>query len=252
MKTETHIKVRCRLYSHQAITLGKSLSLDADQGHYLRMVMRLHKDDHIILFNGEGGEYLAQIEHLAKNDTQCTVLAFTQVERELAVPVHIIQCANNRDKIETVLQKGTELGAASFQITSSERAQFILKGEAKIAERLTRWNKIVIEAAEQSGRTRIPQISWSPSIEQIQIQGHGYLLHPHFGDHWNDLQSCVKQQQPVTLAIGPEGGWSDLDIEKLTQLGCNPIRFGSRIMRTETAAPALLAAVQCLLMAKNL
>ncbi len=238
---------RCRIYLDQPLKTGDEATIPADQTHYLRHVMRLVSGDQIILFNGEGGEYEATVTGLSRQGGSCHIESFVDVNRELPLSVHIIQCANKSDKIETVLQKCTELGAASFQIASSERSQFKLAGK-KLDSRLARWQKIIIEAAEQSGRTSIPAVTWHRSLQETKAIGTAYALHPESALQWQQVKSgIITAGNNITLATGPEGGWSRRDLETLSGLGFSSLMFGPRIMRTETAAPAILAAIQAVL-----
>ncbi|MDX8397955.1 MAG: 16S rRNA (uracil(1498)-N(3))-methyltransferase [Mariprofundaceae bacterium] len=235
----------CRIYTNQTLISGQAISLPSDIGHYLHHVMRMHEGDSITLFNGLGGEYSASITQLGKQLADCQVESFSNISRELAIPIHIIQCANKSDKIETVLQKGTELGACSFQITHSQRAALKLSG-TKLEKRLERWQRIIIEAAEQSERTQVPTLHWRNHLKDVQCMGSGFALHPHQATPWSEVCQQLAQQSAITFAVGPEGGWSTDDLQILQPLGFQTLTFGSRIMRTETAAPALLAATQAL------
>ncbi len=236
----------CRLFVDHPLQTGASVLLSREQAHYLCHVMRLAAGHAIILFNGEGGEYEAEIDRLERRGGACRVLKFLPVEREFAIPIHIIQAAARSSKIETVLQKGTELGAASFQICATERAPLKLEG-ARLASRLARWQAIVAEAAEQSGRTRLPAIAWHPSLTDIQQEGLCLCLHVGADTDWDAVRPRIMAADAITLAIGPEGGWSSHDMNTLASQGFSAVRFGPRILRTETAAPALLAAVQACL-----
>jgi 16S rRNA (uracil1498-N3)-methyltransferase len=208
--------------------------------------MRLGSGDEITIFNGHGGEYRATISQLSKSRSSCLIGEFVDVSREMPIRVHIIQCANKSEKIEAVLQKCTELGVASFQITNSERSQFKLV-EKKLQARLDRWRRIIIEAAEQSERTAIPALTWCPSLKNLQPAGNAYTLHPEAAEEWKNVKEQIATASDITLAIGPEGGWSRRDLETLSGLGFTPLIFGPRIMRTETAAPALTSAIQAIL-----
>ena len=236
----------CRIYLDQPLSAGIEAEIPADQAHYLRHVMRLVAGDPITVFNGLGGEYEATVTGLNKKGGGCHLDHFVDVIRELPVRIHIIQCANKSEKIETVLQKCTELGAATFQIANSERSQFKLT-EQKLASRLERWQKIIIEAAEQSERTAIPAVTWQSSLQRITAFGNAYTLHPEAATAWRDSRATIAKASEITLAIGPEGGWSRRDIETLSGLGFINLTFGDRIMRTETAGPALVAAIQATL-----
>jgi 16S rRNA (uracil1498-N3)-methyltransferase len=240
----------CRIYldlpPHASLEVGHEAAIPADQAHYLLHVMRLTSGDPLTIFDGCGGEYRAIVSGLTKQGGSCDIEKFIDIDRELPIRIHVIQCANKSDKIETVLQKCTELGAASFQIANSERSQFKLP-DKKLGPRLERWQKIVIEAAEQSERTAMPTVTWRPSLQNIEICGMAFALHPQSAIQWQQARSEIARTTDITLAIGPEGGWSRRDLESLEKLGFNNLTFGTRIMRTETAAPALLAAIQAVL-----
>jgi len=236
----------CRLYIEDELIPGNSIQLPADQEHYLRSVMRLGAGDPVILFNGSGGEYHAVVKSLARGETTLAIESFSEVSREMACRIHIVQAACRSEKIDSILQKGTELGAASFHIMRSERTALKLDG-IKLNRRMDRWQKIIIEAAEQSQRTIVPAITWHEKLSDTPAHGLCYTLHPATETSWANEKPNMLAADEITLAIGPEGGWSDRDIETLKASGFANLTFGPRIMRTETAAPALLAAIGSLI-----
>ena len=238
--------MHCRIYVDAELERDVLVSMDMEQTKYLRQVMRLQTGDMITVFNGRGGEYTAELTCLAKGGGQCRPTAFDAVNRELPCRVHIIQAANRSEKIETVLQKATEMGASSFQVVNSERAMFNLPAN-KREKRLQRWQKIIIEAAEQSERTALSKVTWHEKINQIKPSGKCFVLHPRDAKLWQDIRDDLPQVQDITLAIGPEGGWSNQELDYFQSQGFEPLSFGARVMRTETAAPALLAAIQAVL-----
>ena len=235
----------CRLYIEDEITLASNIELPADQSHYLRSVMRLNTGDAVTLFNGRGGEYLSRVEALSKGSARVYIESFSEVNREMDCRVHIVQAACRSEKIDSILMKGTELGAASFHIIRSERSSLKLDG-LKLKKRMQRWQKIIIEAAEQSERTIVPTVNWHDKLSNTPAFGLCYCLHPDTETSWPEEKLNIAAAENITLAIGPEGGWSDRDIETLAPAGFAKLTFGPRVMRTETAAPALLAAIQSL------
>jgi len=237
---------RIRLFVNVPVCPGEEITLDGSQAHYLRHVMRLEYGSELILFNGRGGEYRAEIIRMGRHDVSCNVLEFNDVDRELQIGVHIVQAACRNEKIETVLQRGTELGATSFQIVVSRRSDLKLENK-KRAPRLNRWQRIVIETSEQCDRTKIPEIRWCHSQEEIEIHGSAYYLHPEASLSWAEMRNQIRLSNELTFAIGPEGGWDASDLGILERKGFLALRFGPRIMRTQTAAPALLSAVQAIL-----
>ncbi|OIO66130.1 MAG: 16S rRNA (uracil(1498)-N(3))-methyltransferase [Zetaproteobacteria bacterium CG_4_9_14_3_um_filter_49_83] len=236
----------CRIFVDSDLHEHERLIIPDDQTHYLRQVMRQKNGDQITVFNGRGGEYTASIEDGTRQNCSCMLDSFHDISRELSLPVHIIQSANRSEKIDVVLQKGTELGAASFCITESERSALRLSG-AKLEKRLQRWKKIIIEAAEQSGRTSVPDIFWQSSLQSLPQRGLCFALHPSEVTTWQCQRQNITEASEISLAIGPEGGWSPAELINLTAIGFQPMQFGGRILRTETAAPALLAAIQAIL-----
>lgn len=235
----------CRLYVQAPLEAGQEITLVNEHGHYLRHVMRLQHGDPIILFNGQGGEYHSVIHHLEKSKTVCLIKTFLPMDREMPCKTHIIQATCRSEKIENIIQKGTELGAASFQIIRTERSALKLT-EPKLETRLKRWRKIIIEATEQSGRTRIPTLHWHHSLKDIHLSDPSYAMHPAATQTWAQAKERIIQASEITFIIGPEGGLSERDLSMLTKTGCNTLSFGQRIMRTETTAPALLAAMQAM------
>ncbi|MDX8392930.1 MAG: 16S rRNA (uracil(1498)-N(3))-methyltransferase [Mariprofundaceae bacterium] len=243
----------CRIFTETDLShaLGQhaKVVLDAEQAHYLRSVMRLATGAKITLFDGNGGEYDGEITRLDKNEACCTLATYHDVDREMTCRVHIIQAACRSEKIEHVLQKSTELGAAGFSIVRSERSTLKLSGQ-KLNTRLKRWRKIIGEAAEQSGRTHLPDVHWCESLNDIPATELAFVLHPEAATAWNTLRDKLREKiqsanakPSISLAIGPEGGFSERDLQTLTANGFHPLCFGPRVMRTETAAPALLAAI---------
>jgi len=242
-----HNMSHCRIFTTHTLSLHAIFPLADDIAHYLHQVMRLHEGDEVTVFDGKGGEYQAQIEQISKRHVSCYTTVFNDICRELSTPIHIIQCASKSEKIETVLQKGTELGAASFHIANSQRSELKLAG-VKLEKRVQRWQRIIIEAAEQSERTAIPDLFWHPHLRDVPCLGQGFALHPHQAKPWQDVRQSIVQATHLSYAVGPEGGWSLDDLNILNEIGFETLTFGTRIMRTETAAPALLAATQALML----
>ncbi len=236
-----------RLFVPAEAFQGNAARLDGAQSHYLAHVLRLREGARLSLFDGSGREWPAVIARLGRDGGLCHLDAPATPDTELPVRIRIIQAAARGEKVDSVLQKATELGAAAFIITGSERAQLRLQG-ARRAKRLARWRRIVIEAAEQSGRVRLPAVQWVDAPDAIQTQGLAFALHPDpSAMRWRETRKALAQAREIDLAIGPEGGWSSADLAMLKARGFSPLVFGPRILRTETAAPALLAAIQALL-----
>jgi len=231
----------CRLFLDSPLKEGQDAALSSNQRHYVNHVMRCAADAALVVFNGQGGEFSATLQ---ANGASCRINTFAPIEREMGCAVHIIQAVCRGERMEWMLQKATELGAASFTIIRSSRSMVKLAA-ARRERRLQRWQQIIIEASEQSGRTRVPTVVWCDDITTLPIQSDlRFLLHPKHAQPWLQLRARIANSNAITLAIGPEGGFDANDLTMFNHLEFHPLQFGERILRTETAAPALLAAIQ--------
>lgn len=231
-----------RLFVSIPLAVGKSIELDEDNGHYVRTVLRLKKDNAIILFNGESGEYACSVAEVTRKVVLITVEQWH--DRSVESPLYIVLGLgiSRGDRMDLSVQKAVELGANHITPLITERCQVQFKGEKK-PQRLLHWQKIVQHAAEQSGRTVLPAL---PEIQQFQDwlehqQGLKLFLDPYAQQTLNELTPEIPH---VTLLTGPEGGFSDQERELAKAAGFIPVRLGARILRTETASLAALAAVQ--------
>ncbi len=234
--------MRCRVFVPGPLREGAAITLDRDQAHYLRDVLRMRPGDALTVFDGSGAEFDAVIESLERSRARCRLGAGRRPEVELPVPVHLWQGLCRGEKLDWVVQKATELGAASITLVAAERSQVRLE-PARRERRLARLRRIAIEAAEQSGRVRVPEIGWAASVAECRPEGLALCLHPHAECDWPDIRPRLANASAISLAIGPEGGWSEDEVASLAGRGWMPVRFGPRILRTETAGPALIAAV---------
>ncbi|MBT9098231.1 16S rRNA (uracil(1498)-N(3))-methyltransferase [Methylovulum psychrotolerans] len=233
-----------RLYTALPLAQGDTIDLDDDSGHYLRTVLRLKKADELILFNGDGGEYLARVEEVGRKAVAVAIGARQERSVESPLQVNLGLGIARGDRMDWSVQKAVELGVNRITPLMTERCVVQFKGEKK-PQRLLHWQKIVQHAAEQSGRTVVPALTEiAPLASWVgQQQGLRVFLDPY-------AQTSLAQLQPeamqVTLLTGPEGGFSAQEREIAQAAGFIPVRLGSRILRTETASLTALAAVQML------
>ena len=233
-----------RLYTAIPLTVGKTIELDEEYGHYVRTVLRLKKDAEIILFNGTGGEYLGTLVEVSR---KTVLISLSQwIERSVESPLLVTLGLGiaRGDRMDFSVQKAVELGVNFMTPLITERCQVQFKGEKK-SQRLIHWEKIVQHAAEQSGRTSLPELSEITHLQQWvnQQKGLKVFLDPYAESTLADLAPIDNK---VTLLTGPEGGFSDADRILAKAAGFIAVRMGSRILRTETASLAALAAVQML------
>ena len=233
-----------RLYTSADLALGKQLELDEENGHYVRTVLRLKKEAEIILFNGRGGEYLCTVIEVTRKAVMISINKWLDRSVDSPLLVTLGLGISRGDRMDLSVQKAVELGVNFITPLLTERCVVQFKGEKK-PQRLLHWQKIVQHAAEQSGRTTLPDLSEIEHLQQWvdKQQGLKVFLDPYAELTLADITPIDNQ---VTLLTGPEGGFSNQERDIAKAAGFIPVRMGSRILRTETASLAALAAVQML------
>lgn len=233
-----------RLYTPLTLIIGKTIELDDEGSHYIRTVLRLRKDTDIILFNGNGFEYQCRVADVTRKAV--LIIVDAEIDRSVESPLTITLglSISRGDRMDMSVQKSVELGVNSITPLLTERCVVQLSGDKKI-QRLAHWQKIVYHAAEQSGRTHLPRLAsvekladWLPTQEGLKV-----FLDPYATATLSQLQP---ENNHVTLLAGPEGGFSTEERDTAKASGFIPVRLGARILRTETASLAALAAVQML------
>ncbi len=233
-----------RLYLPLPVQSGQFLELDEDSGHYLRTVLRLKKGDGVVVFNGDGCEYVSVIETIGRKSVCLSV--GTRHERTVESPLAVMLGLGiaRGDKMDWSVQKAVELGVTTITPVLTERCVMQLSAEKK-GQRWQHWQKIVQHATEQCGRTVLPDLK---PIEPLQHwlcrqPGLKVFLDPYANSALADFSPVDRS---ITVLVGPEGGFASHERELAKAAGFNPVRMGGRILRTETAAIAALAAVQAL------
>ncbi len=211
----------------------------APVAHQLRSVLRLQPGDHILLLDNRGHGYETEIRRLERERAIGHVLGRGEIDGEPPVSLILYQCALKADKFEWVLQKATEIGVTHFVPVISSRT--IVRPADKIRKKYERWHAILREAAEQSGRGRLPELGDPLSWEEAVHHAAGVRLLP-----WEETASTRANRalpdiitadgRPVSLLIGPEGGISEEESAYAFQAGWRPLSLGPRLLRAETAA----------------
>jgi len=217
---------------------------DAGAAHLLR-VLRLGVGDACVLFNGDGFDYMANIASIAKKIAEVEVIDVRAVDNESPLRITLAQALARGEKMDWIIQKATELGVAAIQPIISERTEVKLDGE-RADKRLAHWRAVAIAACEQCGRARVPRIAeplplhrYATSVDPAALK---LMLDPD-GDLGLRMLP-IGDARAIEFAIGPEGGLSERDCAQLTMAGFLSLRLGPRILRTETAGIAALAALQ--------
>ncbi|MES2857822.1 MAG: 16S rRNA (uracil(1498)-N(3))-methyltransferase [Pseudomonadota bacterium] len=228
-----------------SLRVGEELALPEHVTAHLVRVLRLQVGDACVLFNGDGQDFDARITAVGKREARVEVLGARAVDNESPLRITLLQGIARGEKMDWILQKATELGVVHILPVSSDRSEVKLDAQ-RADKRLAHWRGIVVSACEQSGRARIPVVEAPQPLAAAVMQraGRGFLLDPLA--HASLATLGVNALTSCTLAIGPEGGWSPRDREQLLAAGFEGLRLGPRILRTETAGIAAIAALQAL------
>ena len=234
-----------RSHIDQSLKVGSDIALPEDVAAHLLRVLRLEIGDACVLFNGDGHDYDARIVHLGKRDARAEIVGARRIDNESPLRITLLQGIARGEKMDWILQKATELGVARILPVMSDRSE--VKLDAQRAEkRLAHWRGIVISACEQSGRATLPEVAAPQTLAQAAATraGRGFILDPFADNTLSSLRDTPLRE--CTIAIGPEGGWSPRDREQLVAAGYEGLRLGPRVLRTETAGIAAIAALQAL------
>lgn len=235
-----------RLYCPAKLAPGAHLPLPAGAAHHAARVLRMQAGDDIILFNGDGQDYPAEIQRVTRDAVFARVRACAAVARESPLHVTLAQAISAGERMDFTLQKAVELGVGAIQPLAAERSVVKLAGE-RAEKRRTHWQNVVIAACEQSGRAVVPQVAAArpllPWLSEPQDYPVKLMLSP---DAAQTLHDLPPPRGPVAMLIGCEGGFASQERAAALQAGYLPVRLGARVLRTETAALAALAALQTL------
>jgi 16S rRNA (uracil1498-N3)-methyltransferase len=233
-----------RFYCPQPLCTGETILLPEDVTRHVR-VLRLAEGAALTLFNGEGGEWEAQLGFSGKK-AQAHIGTQLPVERESSLSLHLAQALVSTEKMDWLMQKAVELGVNQIVPVQSQRSNISLTGE-RAQKRQLHWQNVVVSACEQCGRNRIPKVGQLQPLEQWVLQlpatGLRILLDP----QGMPLGKAIAAPgQPVFLVVGPEGGFAPEERDWLISQGFVGVQLGPRILRTETAALAMVAALQAI------
>jgi 16S rRNA (uracil1498-N3)-methyltransferase len=237
-----------RFYVDAALRAGGSCELPEDTAHHAMHVLRLRTGDDVTLFNGRGGEYPGRISSIQRLKISVDVLEHRALERESPLHVVLIQGVSSGERMEFTIRKAVELGVAEIQPVLAAGSVARPKGE-RAAARQGHWQKIAIAACEQCGRNRIPAVHPLLNASDYRAApGNGavkLLLSP--GSELPLSKFIEGKGENLILAAGPEAGFDEQEEKAFLAAGFVPVRLGPRVLRTETAALAALAALNALL-----
>ncbi len=235
-----------RVYLPVPLQVGFSVPLAEAAVHHVIRVLRLAPGAALVVFNGQGGEFHGVLTEARRRAARIDITGFIAREVESPLPVLLAQGVSKSERMDFTIQKAVELGVAGIVPVLVQRSVVHL-GEERLVKRLQRWRGVIAAACEQCGRNRLPAlmepVCLSDWLSQDRRTGQGLVLHP---DAQHRLNAVARPAGPVHLLIGPEGGLSPAEITAAEAAGFISIQLGPRIMRTETAGLATLAALQAL------
>lgn len=224
---------------------GSEVILSPDLAHRISRVLRIRKGDHVILATGGPREYEVELTSLSNKGAMAIVLAEHDPPQEPRVAVTLYQALIKPNRFDLVLEKGTELGVSRFVPTICARTQG--QFDEPSVSRADRWRRIIVEAAEQCGRGKLPEMAEPLQFEAAIADAQGVRLVAYESERGESLGEHVRGLSPspdtVSLFIGPEGGFADAEIETANAAGAVTLSLGPRPLRAETAAIAACALV---------
>lgn len=244
MKPDIKEKSSPRFYCPIDIKDETEFQLPDAVAHHAIKVLRLPVGTMITLFNGTGVECKATIKIITKHSAIVTTKHSVSINRESNLQINLVQAISSSDKMDLILQKAVELGVTSIQPVETQRSIVRLSAE-RLEKRQHHWQQVVISACEQCGRNYVPEVmkvaplmTWLGKSSQ---EASRFILSPYTD---LSLSSLQKPEGAVHLLAGPEGGFTPDEEAAARHIGFVAIRLGKRILRTETAALAAVAAMQ--------
>ena len=235
---------RRRFFAPQsAFNFGKrTVTLTADEARHLREVLRLKAGDEVQVFDGEGREFRAVVSQARRESAELELRDEIESPKpESPLKLTLAVALLKGEKFDLVVQKGTELGVNKFIPLVTRYADIRLRDEADAAKRITRWQRIALEAAKQCGRSFVPEVETPTPFETLIRENDHCLL---FSERGGQALNTDLRLKSVVAIIGSEGGWSDEELTAARDENVSIVTLGGRILRAETAAITTAALLQ--------
>lgn len=231
-----------RFYHPEPLHLEQSVSLNESASHHIGRVLRLEPNTHIVVFDGVQGEWICNIEAIARKEVTVLPLQFNPIQRTPVTEATLAIPLIKGDRMDMAIQKATEMGVRRIQLLDTRYTDVRLQGE-RLEKKLIHWQRIIINACEQCELNLLPELltvkpllEWLPSVDTpLRL-----IAHP---GQQPLRQLLPEQATPFTLLTGPEGGFTDEEVQAAQTHGFECITLGERILRAETAPIALLGAI---------
>lgn len=223
-----------------------TLIIDSEDANHLKKVLRINVGDKITVCDGAGIDYTVRVSEIGKNEIECDIIDRQKSDTEPNINISLYQGLPKAAKMDYIIQKNTELGIS--KIVPAKLARCVVKLENKAAEdkKCERWQKIAVASAKQSGRGIVPEIGNPMTVDEIieDVKDYDLVFVPYECEDQSRLKTIVESApdaKDIAFIIGPEGGFDISEIEKLKAAGIKTVTLGKRILRTETAAEAVVS-----------
>jgi len=234
-----------RFYCREALSPGAHVELPEPVARHAVRVLRLPPGASMILFDGRGGEYPAQIQRIDRDRVLAALGAWREVERESPLAITLVQAVQGGEKMDFTIQKAVELGVRDIVPVDSRRSVVRLSGE-RAAKRVAHWQGVSASACEQCGRNQVPLVAPLEKLENWLARPADGALRLMLAPDAEQTLADIAPARLVQLLIGAEGGLDPQEVIAAQQAGFQAVRLGPRVLRTETAGLAALAALQTL------
>jgi 16S rRNA (uracil1498-N3)-methyltransferase len=234
-----------RFYCREALSPGAHVELPEPVARHAVRVLRLPPGAPMVLFDGRGGEYPAHIERIERDRVFAVLGAWREIERESPLSITLVQALQAGDKMDFTIQKAVELGVRDIVPVESRRSVIRLAGD-RAAKRVAHWQGVAASACEQCGRNQVPLVAPLEKLENWLARPANGVLRLMLAPDAEDTLASIRPVGQVQLLIGAEGGLDPQEVLAAKQAGFQAVRMGPRVLRTETAGLAALAAMQAL------
>ena len=232
-----------RVFTTEQLDVGGLIELDKGSARHLTSVLRMKAGQAFILFNGQGGEFSAELVQAKKDRATAKITGFTGADRESPLQLHLGIGISRGERMDWIIQKATELGISQISPIFSARCEVKLSGE-RLDKRIKHWQQIAISACEQSQRNSVPTINRAVNLEQwVSSCDSSLKLVLHHRTE-KRLQEMVNTDNSIGILVGPEGGLSEIEIEQAMAQNFQSLAMGPRVLRTETAPLAAISIIQ--------
>lgn len=234
-----------RIYEPQPIEDNTEVQLNEKASHHISNVLRMKVGQMLVLFNGDGHDYIGKIERIEKKRVFFKMEESHKVNNESPLQIHLGQAISKGERMDLVIQKSVELGVTDITPVITERCNVKLDPERR-QKRHDHWQRVATSAAEQCGRAIVPTIHDPVNLTDfLRKHDEGLKLVCHFRNA-KQLSQLKERNTNITLVVGPEGGFSDKELSECQLFSYQPVTLGPRILRTETAPITAISVMQAM------